>query len=164
MVLSHSFSVDETSFLLKLVIVSIFSFWSKSSRLKSKSFTFFGSIVFHLAATHWHCLRRRDWSNQFELRFNMIHCSCNMLQHDTLQLQHAYFFLPYWPYMCNGSSLFLLSFPVLSKVCGMGPLLTEVFSILLWWYSIYFLKGYGIAKVKAILIYSNYMLHHSYGH
>ena len=79
MVLSHSFSVDETSFLVKLVIVSIFSFWSKSSRLKSKSFPFFGSIVFHLAATHRHCLRRRDWSNQFELRFNTIHCSCNML-------------------------------------------------------------------------------------
>ena len=79
MVLSHSFSVDETSFLLKLVIASFFSIWSKSSRLKSKSFTFFGSIAFHLAATHWNCLRRRDWSNQFELRFKTIHCSCNML-------------------------------------------------------------------------------------
>ena len=44
----------------------------------------------------------------------------------------------------------------------MDQLLTEIFSILVWWYSIYFLKDYDIAKIEAILIYSNCMIYYSY--
>ena len=50
MVLNHSFSVHQTSFLVKLLMVSFFPLWPKSSRLKSKSFIFFGSIVFRFGS------------------------------------------------------------------------------------------------------------------
>ena len=50
MVLNHSFSVDQTSFLVKLLMVSFFPLWPKSSRMKSKSFIFFGSIVFRFGS------------------------------------------------------------------------------------------------------------------
>ena len=71
---------------------------------------------FDLGSTHWHCLYRQNWSNPFEMK----------LQHNTFQVQHGYMFLPYQPYTCNGRSLFLLYFQVLSKVCGIDPLLTEI--------------------------------------
>ena len=121
MILNHSFSVDQTSFLVKLVMVSFFRLWPKSSRLKSKSFIFFGSIIFRFGSLSLALLVHGDWSNQFGLH----------LQHDTLQLQHGYMFLLYQPYTCNDRSLFLLSFQVLSNTCGMDPLLTEIFYILL---------------------------------
>ena len=52
MVLNHSFSVDQTSFLVKLLLVSFFPLWraKKSSRLKSKYLVFFGSIVFQFGS------------------------------------------------------------------------------------------------------------------
>ena len=46
MVLNHSFSVDQTSFWRRLLMVPFFPLCLKSSRLKSNSFIFFGSIVF----------------------------------------------------------------------------------------------------------------------
>ena len=128
MVLNHSFSVDQTNFLVMLLMVScFFALWPKSSRLKSKSFTFFGSIVFRFGSHLLALLVKADQtactgrSNPFKLQ----------LQRDTLQLQHGYMFLPYQPCTCNGRSLFSLSFQVLSKVCGIDPLLTEIFYILL---------------------------------
>ena len=121
MVLNHSSSVDRASFLVKLVMVSFFRLWPKSSRLKSKFFIFFGSIIFRFGSLSLALLVHGDWSNQFGLH----------LQHDTLQLQHSYMFLLYQPYTCNDRSLFLLSFQVLSNDCGMDPLLTEIFYILL---------------------------------
>ena len=51
MVLKQTFSVDQTSYLMRLLMLSFFSLspslflWSKSSRLKSKPFLFFGLIV-----------------------------------------------------------------------------------------------------------------------
>ena len=50
MVLNHSFSVDQTSFLVKLLIVFFFPVWLKSSRLKSNSFISFGKIVFRFGS------------------------------------------------------------------------------------------------------------------
>ena len=46
----------------------------------------------------------------------------------------------------------------------MDPLLNDIFYILLWRYSIYFLKDYGVAKVEAMLIYGNCLYYYSYSH
>ena len=52
-VFKNSFSVEQTSFFVKLLMVSFFPLWQKSSGLKSlkyKSFIFFSSIVFQFAS------------------------------------------------------------------------------------------------------------------
>ena len=52
-VFKNSFSVEQTSFFVKLLMVSFFPLWQKSSGLKSlkyKSFIFFSSIVFRFAS------------------------------------------------------------------------------------------------------------------
>ena len=46
----------------------------------------------------------------------------------------------------------------------MDPLWTEIFCILLWWYSIDFLKDYDIVKLETILICSKYMIYYSYSY
>ena len=154
MVLNHSFSEDQTSFLVKLLKVSFFPLWPKTSWQKSKSFIFFSSIVFQFGSHSLTLLVQAGLVKPIRNAASTRYIAAATCLHVSL--------IP--AYMCNGRSLFLLSFQVLSKVCGMDPLLTEVFYILLWWYSIYFLNDYGIAKVEAILIYSNCMLYYSYSH
>ena len=133
MVLNHSFSVDQTSFSVKLLL------WPKSLRLKSKYFIFFGSIVFWFWQPHIGiCLYRQNWSNRFELS----------------TASTKYMKLVTWlhvsPIPAIHLQLEVLIFAVFSSVikfCEIYPLLTDIFYILLWWYSTYFLKGNGIAKV-----------------
>ena len=122
MVLNHSFSVDQTSFLVRLLMVSFFPSLEKNSLIPGVS----SFLIIHSFSI---------WQPLIGIAFTggtgQTDSNCSFNQHDILQLPHGYIFLPYQPYTCKGRSIFLLSFQVLSKVCGMDPLLTEIFYILL---------------------------------
>ena len=148
MVLSHSFSVDQISFVVRLLITSFVVLWPKSSRVKCKSFIFFSSISFPFGSHSLALLVqvkpiRTAALTRYIAAAIWLHVSPMPVIH--VQWQVLIF------------AVFLSTI-----ICGMDPLWTEIFYILLWWYSIYFLKGYDIAKIEAILIYSNYMLYCSY--
>ena len=83
----NGFSVDQTSFSVKLLL------WPKSLRLKSKSFIFFGSIVFWFWQPHIGiaCIDRIGQTDSNYLQ----------LQQNISKLWHGYMFLPYQPYTCN---------------------------------------------------------------
>ena len=121
MVLNHSFSEDQNLFFGEATKGLFFSSLAKNLLQKSKSFMFFSSIVFQFGSHSLTLLVQAGLVKPIRNAASTRYIAAATCLHVSL--------IP--AYMCNGRSLFLLSFQVLSKVCGMDPLLTEVFYILL---------------------------------
>ena len=155
MVLNHSFSVNQTTFFGEATNgLFFFTLWPKSSPLKFESFIFFDSLVFRfgshsLALLVQAGLARPIWtaaSTRYIAAATWLHVSSITAIHVLWQV---------------------LNFAVFSSIIQSlwnGSFNDWDFLHSLWWYSIYFLKYYGIAKAEAILIYSNCMLYYSYSH
>ena len=89
MVLNHSFSVDKTSFLVKLLMLSFFFSGKNLPDRNLNLLSFSVQQFFDLAATHWHCLYRQDWSNQFELQFQHDTFSCKWVHVSPIPAKHV---------------------------------------------------------------------------
>ena len=138
--------MNQTSFLLKLQMVSFF-LWLKSSWLNSKSLIFFGSIVFRFGRHSLALLVQVGLVKPIRTAFSARYIA-------------AATWLHVFPIPAIHVQWQVLIFAFFLSITHC--LLTEIFYILHWWYSIYFLKDYGIPNVEAILIHSNCMLCYFY--